>query len=309
MTGSTRARVLLTFDVEDTKSPDALRALEIFLSMLEMNHLRGIFFITGEMANRLKVSTSNVKRLRTHEIGYHTSVHSERPTLIERVDLQDFHKAIQKSMQIEKDARALPNLRRLFSKDLTKFRAPRMCWNPAHMVALRRLGIKSDFSADFSEKIVQCNGLIFYPSPIWVDTILRPGTWARFLAKIARGGVIVVALHPSKILYSGAWDWESLEPEIGILHRQRPNSTLGVAARIVAYQMFFGLIEGCTRIGLIETRTNLPANETESLDPSNLQLSRVYHAAVYPSLKFINYLPKYWFSQLEAFMGTSSSTD
>jgi hypothetical protein len=277
--------------------------------MLEKNHLRGIFFITGEMTSRLKLSTSIVKRLRMHEIGYHTAIHSERPALIERLDLQDFRKAIEKATQIEKSACALPNLRRLFSKDLTKFRTPRMCWNPAHMVALRRLGIRFDFSADFSEKIVQCNGLIFYPSPIWVDTILRPGTWARFLEKIARGGVIVVALHPSKILYSGAWDWESLEPGIGILHRQRPNSGLGVAARIVLYQIFFKLIGGCARIGLVETRTDLPVNEIESLDPSNLQLSRVYQAAVYPSLKFINYLPKYWISQLEAFIGTSRATD
>jgi peptidoglycan/xylan/chitin deacetylase (PgdA/CDA1 family) len=309
MTRSPRACVLLTFDVEDTKSPDALRALTIFLSILEKNRLTAIFFITGEMVNQLKTSVSTVKRLRKHEIGYHTALHSARPTLVERLDLKDFPRAVERSLQIEKRARALPNLRRLFRRDVTKFRAPRMCWNPAHMVALQRLGIRSDFSADFSEKVVQCKGLIFYPLPVWVDNILRPTTWARICGRVARGGVIVVALHPSRILYAGVWDWETLETGIRVLNRQKPYSALGVAVRIVLYQVFFGLIGACSRVGLIETRTDSPDGDVESLNSGSVQLSRVYRAAVYPSMLYTNFLPKHWLSQLETFIRSDKAAD
>ena len=301
-----RTRVLLTFDVEDTKSPDAFRAISMFLSILERNGLSGIFFITGEMAARLKLDNHIVERLRNHEIGYHSAIHSARPTMVELLDLRNFSDAVQKSRRIETETGALRNLRLLFGADVTKFRAPRMCWNPAHMVALRELGIECDFSADFSEDVVQSGGIVFFPYPVWADRILSPVTWARFFIKLVRGSMMVVALHPSMTLYRGVWDWESMTTKMGTLERQKPASSLRVAARIVLYRIFFGLIRICENLGLIDTHNTIP-EVVESLTSDNLQPSRVYRAAVYPSLLYTNYLPKHWLSQLEAFIQSSTS--
>lgn len=53
------------------------------------------------MAEKLENFPNIVQLLNEHEIGYHSSSHSVRPTIFEFTDIQDYEKAYQISLERE----------------------------------------------------------------------------------------------------------------------------------------------------------------------------------------------------------------
>jgi hypothetical protein len=149
--------------------------------MLDKNRLKALFFITGHMAEKLAGYKEILDLLREHQIGYHSSSHSVRPTILEYTDVEDYDKACLESIRREtshinpltgeiEGKGGIHVLRELFTNNrIEAFRAPDYCWSPPHLEALKELGIEYDFSAKLSPEPVRHKGITFYPYPICHD--------------------------------------------------------------------------------------------------------------------------------------------
>ena len=152
-------KLILTFDIEDFINPNAINALCTLLEMLNKYKLKGIFFITGHMAEKLSNFPNILDKIKNHEIGYHSSSHSVRPIIAEYTDVESYDKAYAISLEREtaridpltgkvKGEGGIFFLQDLFHlKKIKTYRAPGMSWNPPHLEALVDLGIKFDFSS------------------------------------------------------------------------------------------------------------------------------------------------------------------
>ena len=94
-------KIFLTFDVEDFINNRSLIVLERILEILKDTDLRGLFFITGHMAGKLKEHPEYPIQLKEHEIGYHSTGHSVRPLVSEFTDVEDYSEAVQIALKRE----------------------------------------------------------------------------------------------------------------------------------------------------------------------------------------------------------------
>jgi len=150
---------VITFDIEDFINPISIIVLKKILLLLKKYSIKCIFFLTGYMAEQIKKFPLLVELLTEHEIGYHSSSHSVRPIITEFTDTSDYVKAIENSFEREishinpisgeiEGMGGIKSLQKLFpNKPITYFRAPGLCWTPPHLEAVKKLGIKYDFSS------------------------------------------------------------------------------------------------------------------------------------------------------------------
>ena len=91
----------LTFDVEDFMNGKSICALDRILELLKKYNLKGLFFITGNMIEKLRFFPEILDLLNVHEIGYHSSSHSIRSNIFEYNDLEDYEEAYLESQERE----------------------------------------------------------------------------------------------------------------------------------------------------------------------------------------------------------------
>jgi hypothetical protein len=303
-----RKKLYITFDIEDTKSPDALRAILLVLRDLQRNHLRGIFFITGEMLSVLSVDKSLLKMLAAHEIGYHSSLHTRRPTIQEYTDLQDYDEAVRISIRHESGPYGLPFLREIFrEKDISAFRAPRMAWSPPHLAALYRLDVRFDFSTRISNDVVTHRGMTFFPHPTEIDRIRNPVTLPSVVKQLLTRQIIVLSLHPSVLMYRGWWDWEFMHPDIRSRYRPKARSSLDIAIRLVAFRVFLILVTILRDIGFVEVTPRL-RHSLVPLRTSTVDVAALCRASISASVWFVNYRPRNFMRHLLLFLATDQAT-
>ncbi|MGC8970793.1 MAG: hypothetical protein ACP5K2_01155 [bacterium] len=77
--------VLLWFDVEDFITPQSDDALKGIIDVLDSYKIKGTFKLVGEKVRALKERGRYdiIDRLKKHDIGYHTNLHSVHPTVAE----------------------------------------------------------------------------------------------------------------------------------------------------------------------------------------------------------------------------------
>jgi peptidoglycan/xylan/chitin deacetylase (PgdA/CDA1 family) len=301
-------KVLVTFDVEDMESPDSIRALLVILDLLQRNRLRALFFVTGEMASKLRSNESLMKMLAAHEIGYHSSLHSVRPTILECADVENYDDAVRACMAREMEPYGFIFLKEIFGqKEIIAFRAPRMSWSPAHLAALSNLGIRFDFSTNLCEAPVAHRGMTFFPRPLFIDKILNINVLARVMIQLLTHDTIVLGLHPSMLMYKGEWDWKFMPSNVALHHRQKPRSVLDIAIRLVAFRAFFLILSVLRDIGFVEITPKL-ASSVIALEPSMINFQAVYRATVSPSINFVGYEPRNLMRHLMIFLGVNSRT-
>lgn len=211
--------LFITFDTEDFISENSIPGLKSTLELLKKHELTALFFITGNMAEKLCDFPDVVDLLREHQIGYHTSSHSIHPTVFEFTDVPSYEEAYQISIMREtshidplsgkvEGKGGIHALRSLFQKkQIVAFRAPGYCWSPPHLEALKTLGITYDFSTNFSAKPVCFKGITFYPYTFmvsnWQGGIVQHASLQRFT--LARE-TLVLTVHPSKMVNQLDWD-------------------------------------------------------------------------------------------------------
>lgn len=315
-----RNQLLITFDVEDFINPSSIDALHQILELLEKCNLRALFFITGHMAEKLPSFPKILRSLEPHEIGFHSSGHSVHPTIFEYCDVERYEDAFSLSIKRETghinplSGKVVGNggicaLRNLFlNKKILSYRAPGYCCPPPHLEAMAVLGIKYDFSWNFSQTPVYYRGITFYPRPIYLDcegTFLmikpKPATWMRFLHKILVKKTSILNFHPHVFVSEKHWD--------SIYHERNPLKLETVPRReneqtrlmFTNLETLFKTIRHLEKLGILKTDPILSTSKN-SLDTTGVDLDCAVDMFAHWPRTCFDYEPKYILPQLSTFL-------
>jgi len=298
-------KLLLTFDIEDFINANAINALRTVLEMLKKHKLKAIFFITGHMAEKLSNFPEILDLLKNHEIGFHSSSHSVRPTIPEYADVKSYHKAYSISLEREtahinpltgkiEGKGGIHFLQDLFHpKKIEAYRAPGMSWTPPHLQALADLGIKFDFSSNITTSTpAQYKGVTFYPytfTQIWEGNLTD---YQYLYYAILKRKVAIFDLHPTLYINQNMWD--------SIYYKGNPQTLLKVPERPLKqarplFKKFESLLKHINLLRhtkLIEVNPNL-TTPSKNLIISKNEVQKCYEASIRWPKKFFNYNPKF----------------
>lgn len=298
-----KREVFLTFDVEDFTHEGAIACLSWILKSMRKYGLRGLFFITGSMAEKIANYREVLDLLMAHEIGYHSSSHSVTPAIFEYTDIESYKQAVKISLRRETsqidpimgtiDGKGgILFLRELFPKKrIVSYRAPQLCWTPPHLEALSMLGFKFDFSADISSVPVFYKGITFYPYPIWMDT-LKP----RFIPlTILRKRVTVMSFHPHHFMYP-RWDHFYVpQKKPQKLSRASAYNPKIVEIKFLMLESLFMQIKTLQKTGIIRITPSLRESKI-SLNPTEICVQKIFDASMKLPRRLFGYEPKFLFS-------------
>jgi len=192
-------------------------ALRRILQLLQKYNIRGLFFLSGHMTEKISNFPDILNMLKDHEIGYHSSAHTVRPTIVEYTDVKDYTLAGQISLKREtshinpltgkcEGKGGILLLRRVFPKNqVVSFRAPGFSWSPPHLEALKKIGIQFDFSTNLAPTPISYKGITFYSSPTLIDTI-NPFKYRIVAKSLAQSRLAVMDFHPSYFVNIDHWD-------------------------------------------------------------------------------------------------------
>lgn len=310
-------QVLLTFDVEglppkeDVFDNASLMCLRMIVDLLDEKSCKGIFFITASAADHISKYPDLVERLSNHEVGYHSSSHSVKPRIIEYTDVASYEDAVAISLkretshinsetgQIEGEGGIL-TLRKTFPKnDIVCFRAPFFGWSPPHLEALKKLGIKYDFSSNISEHPVSFKGMTFYPLPLAIDKIdamfVHRGSKDIFPKPITsillRRKVTVLSMHPPSLL---------IKNPFAARDKYQIGSNVRIKLLISMLRLLFDRIYFLRKTSLIEVTPPLSKNwQPPHLEKTDVK--RIYRQSVQSLMQLFNTNPKFVFSHFMRF--------
>lgn len=297
-------RVFFTFDVEDFTNEKSIIALQVIVELLNRYNFKGIFFLTGHIAEKLQNYSRIVDLLEEHEIGYHSSGHSMHPTIFEFTDVKSYKEAYKASLTREtsyinpltgeiEGKGGILILQKLFSsKEIISYRAPGHCWSPPHTEALRDLGIKFDFSSNLSEEPFHHKGLTFYPHDIIAQWENKIYNHYLFWLTYVRSSSIVIGLHPSLFLTHDGWD--------SIYSKGNPIQIVPPAPREISvakslfrgFDLFLKQIKRLETMKLVET-TSQPKTSEKSANITREFVEENYAHSVRWARKIFGYNPKY----------------
>jgi len=305
----------LTFDIEDFINEKAFSVLKQIINILDTAQLKGLFFITGHVADKLNTYPEIVNTLENHEIGYHSSAHSVRPLIIEYTDIENYDQAIQTALTRE-TSRISPitgkilgpggllSLKKLFPKKIiTSFRAPGFGWSPPIIEALGKLGIQHDFSTRLKTGPFKFKKIQFYPFP----TVLCPPdgypfnlrTLSRSIRKSLPSSAIVLLLHPTTIANQEHWDsiyFQGNPPELIRVKERNPQEE---KAQIKDFTRFIDHIKTLKKIGVIDVTP--PFKNAKPLTPDINLVNQMYLDSVLWVQEHFNYKPQFISTQFQHF--------
>jgi len=263
------------------------------------------------MTEKLRRFPDILNMLSEHEIGYHSSSHSVHPTIFEFTDVENYEEAYQVSI-LRETSRINPltgkiegeggiyALQRLFPrKQIISFRAPGHCWVPPHLEALKRLGIKFDFSADLSLTPVNFKGITFYPYPVMGNWEANLKSYRILWIAILKRRLSIISFHPSLLVNKIEWD--------SIYREGNPTKLVPPPARDQRETSFiFNMLDrfllhisNLQKIGLIEVTPNLEESK-QRLCPTEKIVEKCYKRSIKWALKR-NYKPKFIFNHFLKF--------
>ena len=313
-----RNQVLLTFDVEglppreDIFNNSAFMCLRKTLDLLEDVDFKGIFFITASATEQIRKYPDLVERLSCHEIGYHSSSHSVKPRIIEYTDVASYEEAVAISLEREtshinpetgqiEGSGGIMALRETFPRnDIVCFRAPFLGWSPPHLEALKKLGIKFDFSSSISEHPVSFRGITFYPCPIPIDDCIEAMFVRRepkdifpkpIFSILVRREVSVLLMHPSTLLVKNPCAGRDMYQIAGNVRTKIVISLL---------RFLFHRIRFLQKTNLIEVTSSLSQN-WQPFNLEKIDVKRVYWRSVQSLAHLFNSNPRFVLSHFMHF--------
>lgn len=302
-------KLYLTFDVEDFINDRALSSLHRILKLMEQHNQKGLFFITGHMAEKLAHFPQIIDLLDEHEIGYHSTSHSVRPTIFEYTNVANYEEAYNTSLDREvahinpqsgaiEGRGGIEALRDLFPhKKIESFRAPGFSWSPPHLEALTSLGINYDFSTNIADIPVRYGDITFFPFPSFIDSFpIRS-----FLRSVFKREVTVVDLHPNFFVNEDWWDsifFSGVNPNK--LSGVAPRKANRVKSMFRRFSVLLRIVGSLDKMKIIESCNEVAESETE-LDSTSIIIDNVYRMiASWPAKRF-NYEPTFIRSHLSHF--------
>lgn len=315
-------KLYLTFDVEDFINHSSVSGLRIILELMEKAELKGLFFITGHMAEKLVYCKDILCMLSAHEIGYHSTSHSVRPAIFEYTDIPDYEEAMAISQMREtshvdpltgetKGAGGITIIKTLFpTSKIVAFRAPGFCWSPPHLDALHGLGISFDFSSNLSLKPVHYRGITFYPYPFLMISPEGEDFSVRTILKLSRAVLArrtsIIDIHPQALFNRTFWDsqfWASNPDRLSEAVTKSPKETRHLIQRLYA---FFKTLSALQKTGSIEVTPKLQVAR-QTLRPSIYLAKTSYQRAVDWPICYFKYRPRYLYAHFIRFLGLGSS--
>ena len=298
-------RFLFTFDIEDFINPNATYALRTVLEMLKKHKLRAIFFITGHMAEKLGNHPEIIELLKNHEIGFHSSSHSVRPTIPEYTDVKSYRKAYSISLKREtshinpltgkvEGEGGIYLLQDLFRpKKLEAYRAPGMSWTPPHLEALADLGIKYDFSSNIStSEPYHYKRITFYPYTFIQHWEGSQHDYQCLLTAILKRKVTIFDLHPTLYVNQTIWDsifYKGNPPTLQKVPEKNPNIT---QSHFTKFEQLLKQVNLLQNTKLIETDPNL-ITPSKDLTVQENDVQKYYYTSIKWPKKYFNYNPKF----------------
>ena len=257
------------------------------------------------MAEKISNFPKVIKMLENHDIGYHSSSHSIRPTIPEFTDKKNYEKAYFESIKREtsyinpltgavEGPGGIGFLRDLFSKKkIISFRAPGDCWTTPHLEALKELNIQFNFSANNSNTPVIFKKIYFYPqsfTQIWNGDI---SDYKVFIASILKNKFSVFDLHPWWIVNSKSWDFIYWKNNPEQLFKTEPRSSNKVRSLINRLELFFKILSLLKKRKFIEVTPKLVTNDTFMNVNEDLYEYFNYEKSISWVRKYFYYEPKY----------------
>jgi hypothetical protein len=134
-------KVLFWFDVEDYITPKSEDALLGLLNLCDERGIKGIFKIVGEKARTLKEHgrTDILEKLKKHEVGYHTDLHSQHPTLSEYLEPMGFREGAHEFER--RELAGLNDVVEITGKPIQCYGQPGGAWAPHSFAVLKKWGI------------------------------------------------------------------------------------------------------------------------------------------------------------------------
>jgi peptidoglycan/xylan/chitin deacetylase (PgdA/CDA1 family) len=306
--------LFLTFDCEDFINARSTLALYRILNLLHKSRLKALFFLTGHMAEKISTFPHTLRLLEDHEIGYHSSAHSVRPTIFEYTDVEEYEQAYLLSLKREtrhinpitgdcEGEGGITFLKNLFpKKKILSFRAPGLCWSPPHLEAMKKLGIRFDFSTTLSPKPIRYKGLVFYPLPVVINDLSSLDYWLLFRS-LLRYQIAVCDIHPNSYVNLQYWDsiyFTGNPPrlqEVQARNRKEMNDTF------YHFQLFLKRIHSLKTKGIIQVTPNLNYDkiETNVTDPSPSWAMDCYTNSITWAITSFFYKPKFLYSHFTRF--------
>jgi len=299
-------------------NPQSFSALREILLWLKRDELRGLFFLTGHVTEKLSSYPDVVEMLQDHEIGYHSTSHSIRPTIIEYTDVPSYEEAVKAVLAREtsyvnpftgktEEKGGIIKLKNLFpDKSVSSFRAPGFCWAPTAGEALKQWGIRFDFSLQLSNDPVYYNGTTFYPFPLVIGlpegNDLNYKTYTRFLHSVLTRQVTVVDIHPQSLRNRNFWDrifWSGHPDRLTPTEkksREEEHST------ICRFKILVKMISSLKKTHTIEVTPPL-YDSCEIFKPTSAQIRDVYQRSLRWARRFLEYDPRFQWTHYLKFFG------
>lgn len=317
-------KVILTFDVEGVPPKqdffDHVSAIYInkTLDLLEEKGFKGIFFLTGTVAERIRRYPDIVKRLACHEIGYHSSSHV-RPTIIEYTDVASYEEAVAISLKREtsridsetghiKDKGGILALRKTFPRNNIRcFRAPFLAWSPPHLEALKRLGIMFDFSSSISDDPISFRGIEFFPYSIPIDGVVRTFVHKApedffvqpITSTLLRRKVTVLSMHPSNL---------PVKNPFASADKLKGGGQVRTKFVISFQRLLLDSIHFLQKNNLIQVSSSL-GQKWQPLRPERIDVERIYRLSVQEVTRLFNCNPRFVFSHFMRFFGQRKASE
>jgi hypothetical protein len=320
--------VFLTFDIEgppgreDWMDLQTRKAIRKTLELMETHKLRGLFFISGTIAEELCADPHLFQLLNEHEIGSHSTSHSIKPRVCEYTDLAEYDRAVRASILSESStmiSRSTQNkrVRRLFlnelfpNKKIEAFRVPFDYFSPPHIDALKKLGFRFVFSGDIAPEPVFFSGLTFYPKAIFMDGFVRKFIQFDYPDRVVASPFLlnsfgkknlVFAFHPSEFAYQiNRNDLRAFykNPKYGL--RLKSNHSIATSS-LNLFELFLSKLQMLQRLGVIEVTPDVKTSE-ELLNPEKVDIQRNINYCMRVATELFGYKPKFLLSQYTHFFG------
>lgn len=314
---SNKKKVFLTFDVEDAANKQAaMPLLYNILQITEKCNLRGLFFVTGQIAKVIRLYPGILRLLASHKIGYHSADHFVR-SIVETADVGSYDKAIKELLRREtsptnptsddsKGSNGIESVRQIFSnKNIESFRAPSFCWTPAHLEALNRLDFRFDFSTEILNVPFFYKEITFYPYPALIfDEInfrsLVKGS-IKFLLRFLRDKYLVILFHPHLLTSTEAWNILN-NPSSKDLDSRNLKAVIEIKEALILLELFLRTLGFLEKIGLIIVTPDLEKSRV-NLRTKEIDIEKIYETTARRYRDYGNYTPRFLLDHFYIYFG------
>jgi hypothetical protein len=252
--------VVLWFDTEDYMLPASDDAAKRIAEFLSDQGVRGTFKLVGEKARVLEARHRSdvIAALSRHEIGYHSNMHSQQPTIAEYESVLDWEQGAEEFDRRERAG--FDDINRIFGYAPTCFGQPGVSWAPQAYPTLKKWGmhiyLDDGPQVGLDGKPFWYGGLLnifgiqagqqLEPNDDWSNLESAKDYFNglyRQLSSQPAGGLVSFMFHPTQLVSEVFWDAVNFahgaNPPRSEWKHQPENSP---ATREKAFQYFEGII-------------------------------------------------------------------